>query len=137
LIIASKVQIRTWLSLEEAKKHCQAGLSVWKWLGTDEGQNPDVVIVGCGNETNVEAIAATFILKRDLPSLRVRFVNVTDIMVISRRDHPNMLTDTEFDAIFTADKPVIFNFHGYPSVIQSLLFGRPNIERFHVVSKAF
>jgi len=134
LMIASKHLTPIWLSLEEAQEHCMAGASVWKFCSTDNGVNPDVVLVGCGAEVTLEVIAAASMLKKDAPKLRIRVVNVTDLMILSRfNDHPHALSDLEFVSLFTEDRPVVFNFHGYPSAIKGLLFDRPcNHNRFAV-----
>jgi len=134
LIVGTKKEMPIFLNGPDAKAHFEAGLGVWKWLCTDDGATPDVVIVGCGNETNFEAVAAAHVLKQDFPELRVRFVNVIDIMVLdSQRKHPNSLTIEKYHEIFTEDKPVIFNFHGYPSLIHQLLFGKNHDNRVHVL----
>ena len=86
-----------------------------------------------GNETNVEAMAASKLLQRDIPQIKIRFVNVCDLMILDKERHWSGLTDEEFEAIFTKDKPVIFNFHGYPSAVHQLLFGRTNPSRFYIV----
>lgn len=117
-----------YLSPEEADRHCQAGASTWSFASTDEGVNPDVVIVGIGTETTFEVIAAASILKKKVPELRVRVVNVTDLMVLGP-NHPHSIDDEGFNSLFTADKTVVFNYHGYPGDIRGLLFGRPNMER--------
>lgn len=118
-------------------------------MGTEGGINPDVVIVtthcyfsyfkvGCGNETNFEAMAAVMLLQRDCPELRLRFVNVVDIMKLELKgDRPNSFDETEFSALFTRDKPVVFNFHGYPSLIRQLLYGRDCDDRVQVVRVTF
>eukprot|EP01118_Nematostelium_gracile_P019892 TRINITY_DN9425_c0_g1_i1.p2 TRINITY_DN9425_c0_g1~~TRINITY_DN9425_c0_g1_i1.p2 ORF type:complete len:351 (-),score=105.34 TRINITY_DN9425_c0_g1_i1:7-1059(-) len=134
LVVGSKKEMPTFFSMEEAQRHVLAGVTVYKEFSTDQGKDPDVVIVGCGNETFVEAAAASLLLASDLPNLRVRFVNVIDLLVLDIDcNHPGALDNTSFEAIFTPDKPVIFNFHGYPSVIKNLLFGRRNTERIFVL----
>jgi xylulose-5-phosphate/fructose-6-phosphate phosphoketolase len=134
LIISTKLPTPNWLSMEEAVVHCRVGCSVWKWASTDDGIDPDVVLAGCGNEVTTEVIAAAILLREHCPRLRVRVVNITDMMVFDLdRKHPHALTKDKFNAIFTEDKPVILNFHGYPSAIKQVLFGRPNLERFHIL----
>ncbi|KAE8205903.1 hypothetical protein CF335_g2148 [Tilletia laevis] len=125
LIVGSKHPSPTWLSPEEAHKHCVAGASVFRSYSTDGGRDPDVVLVGIGVELTAEVIAARNILARDVPSLRVRVVNVTDLLILSDRgEHPHALSDEGMASLFTVDKPVVFNFHGYPSVIKGLLGDR-------------
>ncbi|KAJ3249612.1 hypothetical protein HK104_007653 [Borealophlyctis nickersoniae] len=128
LVVSSKQDVPVWLSMEEAVEHCRAGASIWKFASTFDGEDPDVVLVGCGCEVTFEAIAAASLLKRDVPGMRVRVVNVTDLMVLSATGgHPHALSDEKFDTLFTKSKPIVFNFHGYPSVIRGLCFDRPDI----------
>ncbi|CAG8505806.1 3323_t:CDS:10 [Funneliformis mosseae] len=134
LMIGSKNPTPVWLSPEEAERHCIAGASVWKFASTEDGIDPDVVLVGCGAEVTFEVIAAASLLKQDAPELRVRVVNVTDLMILpGYGTHPHSLDNDAFDSLFTKDKPVIFNFHGYPSVIKAFLFDRPNPQRVKVL----
>ncbi|CAB4487870.1 phosphoketolase [Rhizophagus irregularis] len=134
LIIGSKNPTPVWLSPEEAENHCIAGASVWKFASTDDGLDPDVVLVGCGTEVTFEVIAAASLLKKDVPELRVRVANVTDLMILpGNGSHPHSLDNEAFESLFTNDKPIIFNFHGYPSVIRTLLFDRPNSQRITVL----
>jgi xylulose-5-phosphate/fructose-6-phosphate phosphoketolase len=136
LVVSTKAPSPLWLTIEEAVEHCREGVGIWKWLSTDEGRDPDLVVAGCGNETNVEAVAAVHLLKRDFPNLRIRFVNVIDLMRLDlqrQQSNPCALSVSEFENIFTADKPVVFNFHGYPSAIHQLLFGRTKTKRFKVL----
>ena len=96
-------------------KHCIAGASIWKFASTDEGMTPDVVLVGIGVEVTFEVIAAAALLRKTIPALRVRVVNVTDLMILGPfGSHPHALSDSDFDSLFTHNKPVIFNYHGYP-----------------------
>lgn len=123
--MTAKKERPVYLTMQEAIVHCQAGASIWKQYCTNDGIDPHVVLVGCGNEMTTEVIEAARILKRDLPLLRVRVVNVTDLLVLDIEQlHPHSLNKDLFIALFTADRPVIFNFHGYPSAVASLLFGR-------------
>jgi len=134
LMIGSKHPTPVWLTPEEAHDHCVAGASVWKFCSTDGGLDPDVVLVGCGTEVTFEVIAAASLLKRELPQLRVRVVNVTDLMVLSKYgDHPHALSDPEFESLFTKDKPVVFDFHGYPSAVKQLMFDRHCSHRVKVL----
>jgi len=129
LMIGGKHPTPIWLSPEQAESHCIAGISTWEWASTDRGINPEVVLVGCGVENTFEVIAAAAMLRRDVPALRVRVVNVTDLMVLAKEGgHPHALTHDAFGSLFTHDKPVIFSFHGYPSVIKQLLFDRPHVQ---------
>ena len=133
LIIAEKRPYPQWLSLDEAIAHCRAGASVWRWASTDDGTNPDVVLVGIGDNPTLEVMAAAQILRTELPELRVRVVNVVDLFALaSDTEHPHGVDADVFEGLFTAHCPVIVNFHGYPSAIKQLLFGRPNIERFAI-----
>ncbi|WP_201367462.1 phosphoketolase family protein, partial [Dictyobacter formicarum] len=133
LIIAEKRPFPQWLSMDEAIAHCRAGASVWRWASTDDGINPDVILVGIGDNTTLEVMAAAQILREDLPELRVRVVNVMDLFtLLPNTDHPHGVDNEVFAGLFTTSSPVIINFHGYPSAIKQLLFGRPNNERFHV-----
>jgi len=133
LVIANKNPMPQWLSIAEAIAHCRAGASVWQWASIDEGVNPDVVLVGIGDSPTVEVMAAANILRSEMSELRVRVVNVTDLLVLEEKsEHPHGLDADMFDALFTPDKQVIVNFHGYPSAVKELLFGRPNLDRFHI-----
>ncbi|EIW68187.1 hypothetical protein TREMEDRAFT_69240 [Tremella mesenterica DSM 1558] len=123
LIVGSKNPTLSWLSVEEAERHCIAGASVWTNYSSDGGVNPDVVLVGCGVEVTFETIAAAALLRN--AGIRVRVVNVNDLLVLGAKGgHPHALTEESFESIFTVDKPVIITFHGYPKDIASLLFSR-------------
>ncbi len=133
LVIANKPPMPQWLSMKDAIAHCRAGASVWQWASIDDGVNPDVVLVGIGDNPTLEVMAATHILRNELPELRVRVVNVTDLFVLEKETvHPHGLDDELFEALFTPDCPVIVNFHGYPSAVKQLLFGRNHAQRFHI-----
>lgn len=126
-IVASKHPRWQWLSMKEAKAHCAAGVGEWKWAGMNNTERPDLVIASCGDTATVESLAAVSLLKTLLPKLNVRFVNVVDLMkLVSNKAHPHGLTDSEYDKIFTTTKPIIFNFHGYPSLIHQLTYNRKN-----------
>lgn len=126
-IVASKHPRPQWLSMEEAVSECSQGLSIWQWASNDQDSEPDVVMVGCGETPTLEALAATTILRDNLPELKVRFVNVIDLFKLEpSNEHPHGLTDAEYDSIFTKDKPIIFAFHGYPTVIHELTYRRHN-----------
>ena len=114
-------------------QHCIAGASIWKFASTDEGLSPDVVLVGIGVEMTFEVIAAAALLRKEIPDLRVRVVNVTDLMILGpEKSHPHSLTDADFINLFTADRFVHFNYHGYPGELRGLLFGRPGTERMAI-----
>jgi xylulose-5-phosphate/fructose-6-phosphate phosphoketolase len=133
LVIANKQPIPQWLSMDAAIAHCRAGASIWQWASTDGGINPDVVLVGIGDNPTLEVMAAAQILRDEMPELRVRVVNVTDLMVLEQEtQHPHGLDQNMFEALFTAERPVIVNFHGYTSAVKQLLFGRPKNSRFHI-----
>lgn len=130
LMVGSKQPTPVFLSPEEADSHCRAGASVWKFASTDDGLNPDVILVGIGTELTFEVIYAAAILRQRIPALRVRVINVTDIMILETEgSHPHALSEDSFDALFTPDLPIHFNYHGYSTELQGLLFGRPNLER--------
>jgi xylulose-5-phosphate/fructose-6-phosphate phosphoketolase len=131
LVIASKQPMPQWLPVEEADAHCRAGASVWEWASTDGGAAPDVVLACSGVYPTAEVLAATGLLRRELPELRVRMVNVTDLLILELDSyHPHGLSPERFDDLFTPDRPVVFNFHGYPSAVKQLLWERPRHERF-------
>ncbi|HEX4057779.1 MAG TPA: phosphoketolase family protein, partial [Galbitalea sp.] len=134
VIVAGKQPTPTFLSLEEAREHGARGLGVWDWAGTEvEGEEPDVVIASAGDVPTIEAMAAVQLLKNEIPGLKMRFVNVVDLMRLQdETEHPHGLSSDEFDAVFTADKPVVFAFHGYPSLVHRLTYRRSAPERFHV-----
>ena len=133
LMIGSKQPTMVYLSSEDAEEHCRRGASIWKFASVDEGKNPDVVLVGLGVEVNFEVIKAAELLRSLVPELRVCVVNVTDLMVlIAESRHPHALTRSDFEEMFTKDKPVCFNYHGYAVELQGLLFGRPNLARMSV-----
>ncbi|KAK6354050.1 hypothetical protein TWF730_008469 [Orbilia blumenaviensis] len=131
LIVASKHPTPIYLSPEDSEAHCQAGATVWKFASTDEGINPDVVLCGVGTETTFEVVSAAAILRKRVPELRVRVVNVTDLMVLGS-DHPHSLDEAGFESLFTKDRSVIINYHGYANDVKGLLFGRKNMERVTV-----
>ena len=127
VIIASKHPSPQWLSMDEAVKHCTKGVGIWKFASNDEGQEPDIVMASCGDAPTLETLAAISILKEKFPEIKIRMVNVVDLMKLqSNKKHPHGLTDEEYNAIFTTDKPIIFNFHGYPDLIHQLTYNREN-----------
>ena len=132
VIVAGKQPALTYLSMDEAVLHATRGLGIWDWATNDEG-DPDVVIASCGDIPTLEALAAVAILRERLPDLRIRFVNVVDLMRLQDpKEHPHGLPDPEFDAIFTTDKPIIFAYHGYPWLIHRLTYRRTNHRNLHV-----
>ncbi|MBA3765619.1 MAG: phosphoketolase family protein [Acidobacteria bacterium] len=133
LVIASKQPMPQWLSMDDAIEHCRRGASVWRWASTDEGSEPDVVLAASGVYPTNEVMAAAALLREELPDLRVRVINVTDLLILEPDSfHPHGLTEEAFNELFTADKLVIFNFHGYPSAVKQLLFERPSLSRFQI-----
>jgi len=133
VIVAGKQPGPQWLDIESAVRHCTVGLGIWTWASNDEGCAPDVVMACAGDVPTLETMAAVDLLRRELPDLKVRVVNVVDLMALQSPDaHPHGLSDADFDAIFTTDRPVVFAFHGYPSLIHRLTYKRTNHGNFHV-----
>jgi xylulose-5-phosphate/fructose-6-phosphate phosphoketolase len=131
-IVAGKQPEWQWLDMETAAAHCAVGASKWAFASNDEGE-PDVVFASAGDVPTLEALAAITVLRRQVPGIRIRFVNVVDLMVLQpRSEHPHGMTDADFDALFTIDKPVIFAFHGYPTLIHKLTYRRRNHDNIHV-----
>ena len=132
VIVASKHPRYQWLNMQDAIKHCTKGIGILDFASNDEGKNPDIVLACAGDTPTLETLAATSILNEHFPKLKVRVVNVVDLMKLESNDkHPHGLTDIEYDAIFTKNKPIIFNFHGYPSLIHQLTYNRNN-QNMHV-----
>ena len=126
-IVASKHPSCQWLSMEQAVKHCTQGIGIWDWASNDCGEEPDVVMACCGDTPTLETMAAVTILRDEMPELKIRVVNVVDLFKMeSDHKHPHGLSDAEYDAIFTKDKPIIFAFHGYPTLIHELTYERNN-----------
>jgi xylulose-5-phosphate/fructose-6-phosphate phosphoketolase len=134
LVIATKNPMPQWLTLVEAVEHARRGASVWEWAGNEEtGGEPDVVLAACGTTPTLETVAAAALLRRDAPELRVRVVNVMDLLVLDAPHyHPHGMPREPFEAMFTRDRPVVFAFHGYPSAVEQLLFSRPGAQRFTI-----
>jgi xylulose-5-phosphate/fructose-6-phosphate phosphoketolase len=133
VVVAGKQPGPCWLSMEEAILHCRRGLGIWDWASTDDGEEPDVVLACAGDVPTLETLAAADLLRRHLPQLRVRVVNVVDLMRLqSEVAHPHGLPEPQFDTIFTRDKPVIFAYHGYPALIHRLTYRRTNHPNIHV-----
>jgi xylulose-5-phosphate/fructose-6-phosphate phosphoketolase len=132
LIVAGKQPAWQWLDMDAATRHCEAGAGIWDWASNDDG-DPDVVMACAGDVPTQECLAAVSLLRDYLPTLRIRVVNVVDLMVLEpRSQHPHGLSDRDFERIFTQDAPVIFAFHGYPSLIHKMIYRRSRPERFHV-----
>ena len=126
-MITSKHPRPQWLSMDEAVAHCTQGVSIWQWASNDQGTEPDVVIACAGETPTLEALAAVTILRENMPDIKIRFVNVVDLMKLeSNTKHPHGLTDVDYDALFTKDKPIIFAFHGYPTLVHELTYLRKN-----------
>lgn len=133
LIVVSKAPSPQWLDVDAARAHCERGVSIWEWASNDDGGEPDVVLAAAGDVPTQEALAAVWLLRRDLPDLRVRFINVVDLLTLdSHRNHPHGLDDEAFARLFTDAAPVVFAFHGYQRVIHELIYRRSNPARFHV-----
>lgn len=134
VIVAGKQPAPQWLTAEQAEIHCAAGASIWEWAGTDrDGAEPDVVMACAGDVPTLETLVAVDLLRRQLPDLRIRVVNVVDLLTLEPPAiHPHGLSDSDFDALFTRDRPVIFAFHGYPYLIHRLTYRRTNHDNFHV-----
>ena len=133
LIVAGKQPAPQWLTMDEAIAHCTTGLGVWKWASNDGDGEPEVVMACCGDVPTMEALAAVTLLRDRIPDLRIRVVNVVDLMTLQpQSEHPHGLSDEDFDLIFTKDKPVIFAFHGYPWLIHRLTYRRHNHDNIHV-----
>jgi len=133
VIVAGKQPAPVWLTMDQAIKHCTAGIGIWEWASNDKGGEPDVVLGCCGDVPTLEILAAAEILRRLLPQLKVRVINVVNLMKLQpQSEHPHGLSDKDFDALFTTDKPVIFAFHGYPWLIHRLTYRRNNHKNLHV-----
>jgi len=133
VIVAGKQPAPTWLSMEEAIVHCTRGIGTWDFASNDQDGEPDVVIASAGDVPTLEALAAVDLIRRHLPDLRVRFVNVVDLMRLQpESEHPHGLSDAEFDSLFTTDRPIVFAYHGYPWLIHRLTYRRTNHHNFHV-----
>ncbi len=133
VIVAGKQPEPQWLDMDAAVKHCTAGIGIWEWASSDEGAEPDVVMACCGDVPTIETLAAVDILREQVPDLKIRVVNVVDLMKLQHaEDHPHGLGNREFDVLFTTDRPVIFAYHGYPSLIHRLTYRRTNHANLHV-----
>jgi xylulose-5-phosphate/fructose-6-phosphate phosphoketolase len=133
VVIAGKYLAPQWLSMDAAVEHCTQGIGVWQWASSDEGAEPDVVMACCGDVPTLETLAAVSILREHLPNLKIRVINVVDLMKLQpSTEHPHGLSDKDFDALFTKDKPIVFAFHGYPWLIHRLTYRRANHVNMHV-----
>ena len=134
LIVIDKQPQLQWLSIEAAAEHAARGAGVWDWAGTDDGvADPDIVLACAGDVVTMETVAAAQILRERLPNLRVRVVNVVDLMTLPRpKDHPHGMSETLFRELFTDSVDVVFSFHGFPGAIHQLVHGRPDADRFRV-----
>ncbi len=133
VIVAGKQPALQWLDMKSAIEHCTAGLGIWEWASTDKDSEPDVVMVCAGDVPTLETLAAVDLLRQNFPDIKIRVVNVIDLMTIQpQSEHPHGLSDADFDSIFTTDKPVIFAYHGYPWLIHRLTYRRTNHDNFHV-----
>ena len=133
VIVAGKQPDQQWLDMDEAVRHCTKGLGIWDWASSDGGGEPDVVMACAGDTPTLETLAAVDLLRQELPDLKVRVVNVVDLMTLQPSlEHPHGLTDAHFDSLFTADKPIVFAYHGYPWLIHRLTYRRNNHANLHV-----
>ncbi len=133
VIVAGKQPAPVWLTMKQAIEHCTAGIGIWEWASNDKGSDPDVVMACCGDVPTLETLAAVDLLHRHLPELKIRVINVVDLMKLQpSREHPHGLSDRDFDTLFTTNKPIIFAFHGYPWLIHRLTYRRSNHGNLHV-----
>ncbi|MDQ2773033.1 MAG: phosphoketolase family protein [Bacteroidota bacterium] len=133
VIVAGKHPAPQWLNMAAARTHCAEGIGLWPWASTDAGQEPDAVLACCGDVPTLEILAAASILRENLPELKIRVVNVVDLLKLERStEHPHGLSDADYDALFTRNKPVIFAFHGYPWLVHRLTYNRANNQLLHV-----
>ncbi len=133
LIVAGKQPAPQWLTMDQAIKHCTAGIGIWEWASNDQGGEPDVVMACCGDVPTLETLAAVDLIHRHLPEVKVRVVNVVDLMTLQpQSEHPHGLSDKDFDVLFTKDRPIVFAFHGYPWLIHRLTYRRTNHPNLHV-----
>jgi xylulose-5-phosphate/fructose-6-phosphate phosphoketolase len=133
VIVAGKQPAPQWLTMDQAIKHCTAGIGIWEWASNDRGGEPDVVMACCGDVPTLETLAAVDLFRRYIPELKIRVINVVDLMTLQPpSEHPHGLSDKDFDTLFTKDKPIIFAFHGYPWLIHRLTYRRTNHPNLHV-----
>src|SRR5262249_9760900 len=133
VIVAGKQPALNYLSADDAVLHCRRGLGIWEWASSDEGSNPDVVMACCGDIPTGETLAAVALLRPEYPQLKVRGLNVVDLMRLQPdTEHPHGLSDHDFDMVFTSDRPIVFAYHGYPWLIHRLTYRRTNHRNLHV-----
>jgi xylulose-5-phosphate/fructose-6-phosphate phosphoketolase len=133
VVVAGKQPCFDWLSLDEARVHCARGVGIWDWVGSENGREPEVVLACAGDVPTMEVLATASLLRRHAPKLAVRVVNVVDIArLLPAEEHPHGMPDSEYDALFTPDKPVIFAYHGYPWLIHRLAYRRTGHANLHV-----
>ena len=133
VIVCGKQPAPQWLDMESAVKHCTAGLGIWGWASNDQGGEPDVVMACAGDVPTLETLAAVDLMRHHLPELKIRVVNVVDLMALQPpSEHPHGISDQDFDSLFTPNKPVIFAYHGYPWLIHRLTYRRTNHDNIHV-----
>ena len=133
VIVADKQSHLQYLDMDAAIRHCTKGIGIWEWASNDDGSEPDAVVAGCGDVPTQEALAAVALLREHFPELKVRFINVVDLYRMTpSSEHPHGLPDRDFDSLFTTDRPIIFNFHGYPWLIHRLAYRRTNHRNLHV-----
>jgi len=133
IVVAGKHAAPQWLNMDDAVRHCAAGIGIWEWASTDAGHEPDLVMAAAGDVPTLETLAAVALLREHVPGLKIRFVNVVDLMKLQpASEHPHGLTDADFDLLFTRDKPIIFAYHGYPWLIHRLTYRRTNHRNLHV-----
>jgi xylulose-5-phosphate/fructose-6-phosphate phosphoketolase len=133
VIVAGKQPAPVWLTMKQAIEHCTAGIGIWEWASNDKGSDPDIVMACCGDVPTLETLAAVDILRQHVPQVKIRVINVVDLMKLQPSgEHPHGLSDRDFDTLFTKDKPIIFAFHGYPWLIHRLTYRRNNHGNLHV-----
>jgi xylulose-5-phosphate/fructose-6-phosphate phosphoketolase len=134
VIVAGKQPEPQWLGMSDAVRHCEIGIGIWDWASNDaDGGEPDVVMACAGDVPTLETIAAVALVRKHLPELKVRVINIVDLMTLQPKDdHPHGISDAEFDGLFTCDRPVIFAYHGYPHLIHRLTYSRSNHANLHV-----
>ena len=133
VIVAGKQPAPQWLNMDQAVKHCTAGIGIWEWASNDRGGEPDVVMACCGDVPTLETLAAVDLIRRHIPELKIRVINIVNLTTLQpSSEHPHGLSDKDFDALFTTDKPIIFAFHGYPWLIHRLTYRRTNHDNLHV-----
>jgi xylulose-5-phosphate/fructose-6-phosphate phosphoketolase len=133
VIVSDKQMHLQYLNMDAAIEHCTKGLGIWEWASNDSCSEPDLVMAAAGDIPTQEALGATALLRQAFPDIKIRFINVVDLFRLQpKSEHPHGSTDADFDSLFTADKPIIFNFHGYPSLVHQLTYRRNNQGRIHV-----